>query len=56
MLARHIARLLNDEPSRQRMSQNNIAKIKRDYSIDVIAERLGKLYNEVLGVRRAGPE
>jgi glycosyltransferase involved in cell wall biosynthesis len=55
VLARHIARLLNDEPSRQRMSQNNIAKIKRDYSIDVIAERLGKLYNEVLGARRGRP-
>jgi len=56
VLARHIAQLLNDESSRQRMSRNNIAKIKRDYSIDVIAERLGKLYSEVLGVHQADPE
>lgn len=49
VLARHIATLLGDDSLRQRMGQNNIAKIKHDYSIDMIAKRIGKLYSEALG-------
>ena len=50
MLARHISTLLNDDSLRHKMGQNNVAKINDDYSIDIIAKRMGKLYGEVLGV------
>ena len=50
MLTRHISTLLNDDSLRHKMGQNNVAKINDDYSIDIIAKRMGKLYGEVLGV------
>ena len=52
VLARHIATLLNDESLRQRMSQNNVAKIDHAYSIDVIAKKICKLYDACLACPR----
>jgi glycosyltransferase involved in cell wall biosynthesis len=47
-LALHIATLLNDDSLRQRIGQNNATKIKHDYSVEMIAKRIGNLYSEVL--------
>jgi glycosyltransferase involved in cell wall biosynthesis len=53
-LTHYTGRLLRDKALRNEMGRNNIAKINKDYSIDVIAKKLGQLYGDLLAARTVG--
>jgi glycosyltransferase involved in cell wall biosynthesis len=46
-LAQHISTLLKDDSMRRRIADNNVAKINRDYAVEMVAKRIEKLYSEV---------
>jgi len=48
-LANNIIRLLSDQPLRERISQTNKTKAIEQYSISACAEKIGKVYEELLG-------
>ncbi len=47
------ARLLRNNALRRQIGRNNVGKIKNDYSLNVIAKKIGRLYDEVLGITRS---